>query len=32
PADAEAYVNTIYQWPAFQRWYRAGLQETENNA
>lgn len=32
PADAEAYVNTIYQWPAFQRWYRAGLQETESNA
>lgn len=32
PAEAEAYVNTIYQWPAFQRWYRAGLQETENNA
>lgn len=32
PAEAEAYVNTLYQWPAFQRWYRAGLQETENNA
>ncbi|UUY08756.1 glutathione S-transferase family protein [Pseudomonas sp. J452] len=32
PTEAEAYVNTIYQWPAFQRWYRAGLQETENNA
>lgn len=32
PAEAEAYVNTIYQWPAFQRWYRAGLQETESNA
>lgn len=32
PADAEAYVNTIYQWPAFQRWYRAGLQEAESNA
>ncbi|MBC9252091.1 glutathione S-transferase [Pseudomonas alcaligenes] len=31
-AEAESYVNTIYQWPAFQRWYRAGLQETENNA
>ncbi|HSC79430.1 MAG TPA: glutathione S-transferase family protein [Chitinolyticbacter sp.] len=30
-ADAEAYVNTIYQWPAFQRWYRAGLQESESN-
>lgn len=32
PAAAQAYVNTIYQWPAFQRWYQAGLQETENNA
>lgn len=32
PADAESYVNTIYQWPAFQRWYRAGLQELEINA
>lgn len=32
PAEAEAYVNTIYQWPAFQRWYRAGLQEAESNA
>lgn len=31
PAEAEAYVDTIYQWPAFQRWYRAGLQETESN-
>lgn len=29
PADAEAYVETIYQWPAFQRWYQAALQETE---
>ncbi|MBD9482372.1 glutathione S-transferase family protein [Pseudomonas sp. PDM14] len=32
PAAAAAYVNTIYEWPAFQRWYRAGLQETESNA
>ncbi len=32
PAAAQAYVNSIYQWPAFQRWYQAGLQETENNA
>lgn len=31
PAAALAYVETIYQWPAFQRWYQAGLQETENN-
>ena len=27
--DAAAYVATVYQWPAFQRWYRAALQETE---
>ena len=32
PQEAQAYVETIYQWPAFQRWYQAGLQETENNA
>lgn len=32
PAAAQAYVDTIYQWPAFQRWYQAGLQETESNA
>jgi glutathione S-transferase len=29
PADAEAYVETIYRWPAFQRWYQAAMQETE---
>ncbi|MNQ75708.1 hypothetical protein D3C85_905120 [compost metagenome] len=29
PADAAAYVETIYRWPAFQRWYQAALQETE---
>jgi len=29
PADASAYVDTIYRWPAFQRWYQAALQETE---
>lgn len=28
PAEAAAYVETIYQWPAFQRWYRAALEET----
>lgn len=28
PAVAEAYVKTIYQWPAFLRWYRAALGET----
>ncbi|WP_219062355.1 glutathione S-transferase family protein [Pseudomonas sp. UMAB-08] len=27
PAEAEAYVETIYQWPAFQRWQKAGLEE-----
>lgn len=29
PADAAAYVDTIYRWPVFQRWYQAALQETE---
>lgn len=28
PAEAAAYVETIYQWSAFQRWYRAALEET----
>lgn len=27
PAEAADYVDTVYQWPAFQRWYQAGLQE-----
>lgn len=27
PADAAAYVETIYQWLAFQRWQQAGLKE-----
>ncbi|MDH0896787.1 MULTISPECIES: glutathione S-transferase family protein [unclassified Pseudomonas] len=27
PDEAAAYVETIYQWPAFQRWYQAALQE-----
>ncbi|TLX61573.1 glutathione S-transferase [Stutzerimonas nosocomialis] len=27
PAPAAAYVETIYQWPAFQRWYQAALRE-----
>ena len=26
-ADAAAYVETIYQWPAFQRWQRDALEE-----
>ena len=27
PAAAAAYVETIYQWPAFKRWQQAGLEE-----
>lgn len=27
PADAAAYVEAIYQWPAFQAWQKAGLAE-----
>lgn len=27
PAVAAAYVETIYQWPVFQRWYQAALEE-----
>lgn len=27
PAGAIAYVETIYQWPAFQRWYHAAQEE-----
>ncbi|MET1080054.1 MAG: glutathione S-transferase family protein [Pseudomonas sp.] len=27
PSEAVAYVETIYQWPAFQRWYRAAQDE-----
>lgn len=27
PADAAAYVETIYQWPAFKAWQKAGLEE-----
>lgn len=29
PAEAAAYIETIYQWPAFQAWQRAGLAERE---
>ena len=29
PADAAAYIETIYQWPAFQAWQKAGLAERE---
>ena len=28
-AEAAAYVETIYQWPAFRRWYQAALQEVQ---
>lgn len=27
PAEAAVYVETIYQWPAFQRWYQAAQEE-----
>ncbi|WP_297831420.1 glutathione S-transferase family protein [Pseudomonas sp.] len=27
PAEAAAYVETIYKWPAFRRWQKAGLEE-----
>lgn len=27
PAADEAYVNSIYQWPAFKAWQKAGLEE-----
>lgn len=27
PAVDQAYVDTIYQWPAFQAWLKAGLEE-----
>ena len=29
PTTAAAYVETIYRWPAFQRWYQAALQEVK---
>ncbi|MCY1288912.1 maleylacetoacetate isomerase [compost metagenome] len=29
PAVAAAYIDTIYQWPAFQRWLQAALEESE---
>jgi glutathione S-transferase len=28
PAEAAAYVATIYQWPAFHRWHQAALEES----
>lgn len=27
PAEDEAYIDTIYQWPAFKAWQKAGLKE-----
>jgi glutathione S-transferase len=27
PPEAQAYVDTIYQWPIFQRWQQAALEE-----
>lgn len=29
PPAAAAYVETIYRWPAFQRWHQAALQEVK---
>lgn len=29
PTAAAAYVETIYRWPAFRRWYQAALQEVK---
>lgn len=29
PAQAAAYIETIYRWPAFQAWQKAGLAERE---
>ncbi|MCF5708435.1 glutathione S-transferase [Pseudomonas syringae] len=28
PEEALTYIETIYQWPAFQRWQQAGLEES----
>lgn len=30
PADDEAYVETVYQWPAFKAWQKAGLGELQS--
>jgi glutathione S-transferase len=27
--EAQAYVDTLYQWPAFKRWYEEALKEKE---
>ncbi|WP_263142373.1 glutathione S-transferase family protein [Pseudomonas sp. RIT-PI-AD] len=31
PVVAAAYVETLHRWPAFQRWCRAALEETETH-
>lgn len=31
PDEAAAYVETLYRWPAFQRWYQAALEEAESS-
>ena len=30
PAKDEAYVETVYQWPAFKAWQKAGLEELQS--
>ncbi|MFJ4195115.1 glutathione S-transferase family protein [Pseudomonas sp. NPDC089534] len=30
PAADEAYVETVYRWPAFQAWQKAGLEELQS--
>lgn len=30
PVDDEAYVETVYQWPAFKAWQKAGLEELQS--
>ncbi|WP_192562183.1 glutathione S-transferase family protein [Pseudomonas gozinkensis] len=30
PAVDEAYVETVYQWPAFKAWQKAGLEELQS--
>ncbi|ABA76163.1 glutathione S-transferase family protein [Pseudomonas fluorescens] len=30
PADDQAYVETVYQWPAFKAWQKAGLEELQS--
>ncbi|AXI63099.1 glutathione S-transferase [Pseudomonas kribbensis] len=30
PAEDEAYVETVYQWPAFKAWQKAGLEELQS--